>query len=204
MATNYTVQQGDCLASLGDKFGIPWKIIWNHANNAALKQKRKNPDVLNPGDVLFIPDKKVKEDSGSTEKKHVFKKKADKVWLRLRLLEEFKPRAYLKYTLEVNRKEISGRTDGQGKLEQKIPASAKEVWIRTDQDVYNLKLGHLNPVEEETGVKQRLTNLGYLGRNATANQLVAAIKAFQEKHNLDPTGVITDALRNLLVKVHGS
>ena len=103
---NYTVKQGDCCSSLGYKFGIPWKKIWDHANNAALRQKRKTPDVLFPGDTIFIPDKTLKEEPCSTEQLHKFKKKIEKVWLRLRLLEEDKPRKNLKYKLKIGDQEI--------------------------------------------------------------------------------------------------
>jgi hypothetical protein len=200
----YTVEQHDCLSSLGEKFGIPWEIIWNHSENAALKQKRKNPHVIFPGDKIFIPEIEIKEEIGATEKKHKFKKKSEKVLLRLRLLEEDVPRKNLKYTLVVNDQNIEGTTDGDGKLEQKIPASATEAWIKTKEDVYHLKLGGLDPVEEDSGIEQRLKNLSFLGNEANAEAIAAAIKAFQEKHGLSATGNIDEAVRNKLRDIHGS
>ncbi|MGB9698788.1 MAG: LysM peptidoglycan-binding domain-containing protein [Thermodesulfobacteriota bacterium] len=52
----YTVKQGDCLSSIGEKYGIFWEKIWNQPKNDKLKEKRKNPNILYPGDVIFIPD----------------------------------------------------------------------------------------------------------------------------------------------------
>jgi LysM repeat protein len=47
MTTRYTVKQGDHLSSIAHEYGFPdYQTIWNHADNAQLKQKRKNPNVL--------------------------------------------------------------------------------------------------------------------------------------------------------------
>ena len=58
MARYYTVRQGDYLSKISSENGFfDHTIIWNHPNNAELKEKRQNPSVLYPGDQLFIPDK---------------------------------------------------------------------------------------------------------------------------------------------------
>lgn len=201
---NYTVQQGDCLSSLGYKFKIPWKKIWDHANNAALKQKRKSPDVLFPGDVIFIPEKTLKEENGATDQKHKFKKKLEKVWLRLRLLEEDKPRKNLKYTLKIGNQEIEGTTDGDGKLEQKISPGEKEAWVKTKEDIYHLQLGFLDPEKEDSGVQQRLQNLGFLGTDKSAAKVSGSVKEFKKKNGLGETEEVNDATRNKLLEKHGS
>lgn len=201
---NYTVIQGDCLSSIGEKYGIPWKKIWNHAENAAFKQARKDPNVLYPGDVLFIPDKGLKEENGSTEQKHKFVKKTDKVWLKVRLLEEDEPRKNLSYTLKFDGKSVTGTTDGDGKLEEEISDSTSEAWIKTDEDVYYLKVGHLDPVEEDSGVAQRLQNLAFLGKDYDDESLSAAIKDFQKKYGLGETGTADDATQSKLKEKHGS
>lgn len=201
---NYTVRQGDCCAHLGYKFGIPWKKIWNHANNAALKQKRKTPDVLFPGDAIFIPEKTLKEEQCGTEQLHKFKKKIEKVWLRLRLLEEDKPCRNLKYTLKIGGKEIEGTTDGNGKLEHKISPALREAWVITETEVHHLKLGGLDPTEEKSGVEQRLTNLGFLGKQKSAAIVEASVKEFKDKNGLEKTGEVNTATRSKLLEKHGS
>jgi N-acetylmuramoyl-L-alanine amidase len=201
---NYTIKQGDCCASLEHEFGIPWKSIWNHASNTTLKQKRKTPDVLFPGDEIFIPETRLKEEPCATEKLHKFKKKVENVWLRLRLLEEDEPRRNLKYTLKIGDKEIKGTTDGNGKLEHKISPAPREAWVITETDIYHLTLGGLDPTEEDSGVEQRLTNLGFLGNEKSPAIIEAAVKEFQDKNGLEQTGEVNDATRSKLLEKHGS
>jgi LysM domain len=58
MPSNYKVRQGDHLSDIATALGFSsYETIWNHPKNAKLKQKRVNPNVLFPGDTLFIPDK---------------------------------------------------------------------------------------------------------------------------------------------------
>ena len=72
---NYTVKQGDCISSIAQKHGLFWDKVWNHPKNANLQERRKDPNVLSPGDVVFVPDKDEKEESGATEQRHRFKRK---------------------------------------------------------------------------------------------------------------------------------
>ena len=51
----YDVKSGDWLAKIAQDHGTTVGAIWNHPDNAAHRTKRGSPDVLYPGDVLFIP-----------------------------------------------------------------------------------------------------------------------------------------------------
>ena len=53
---DYPVKQGDSLASIAFDHGLFWQSVWNHPNNARLKQQRGSPNILKPGDVVFVPD----------------------------------------------------------------------------------------------------------------------------------------------------
>jgi hypothetical protein len=69
----YTVRQGDFLSKIAKVCGFSnYRTIWNHPNNADLKQKRQNPNVLFPGDIVYIPGKQVRTESRGTNQKHVF------------------------------------------------------------------------------------------------------------------------------------
>ncbi len=87
----YKVKQGDCISSIATRHGLFWEKVWNHPKNARLKEQRKDPNILYPGDTLFVPEKEKKEESGATEQKHRFKKKGTPAKLRLRVMEEEPP-----------------------------------------------------------------------------------------------------------------
>src|ERR1700721_2282773 len=71
--TIYVVQQGDHLSGIAREPGFAdYRTIWNHADNAQLRKDRENPHVLNPGDVIHIPEKESKSVSRPTGQMHRF------------------------------------------------------------------------------------------------------------------------------------
>ena len=51
----YVAIAGDYLVKIAQAHGTTWQVIWRHDANADHRRKRGSPDVLMPGDVLFIP-----------------------------------------------------------------------------------------------------------------------------------------------------
>ena len=203
----YTVGENDCFVNVAERFGFSWKKLWNHPENAALKQKRKHLNILYPGDVIHIPDKDLHEVSCPTDKRHRFRKLSTTILLRLRLLEDGQPRRNLSYTLDVDGQIFSGTTDRDGKLEHTIPAEATGGSLITAEDSYALNIGRLDPVTEIAGVQERLKNLGYLGDAADGfltESTKAALRAFQENHSLDANGEMTEQTCNKLAEAHGT
>ena len=196
MPTPYPVQQGDCLSSIAAAHGFStWKLIWDDASNAELKQKRKDPNVLYPGDILNLPDKDLKQESGGVDASHKFKLKAPPTSIKVRLLLDDKPRSGLKYELLVAGKTIKGSTDGGGYVKADIPPDAASAILTltegTAVERYELGLGTLDPADTESGLKQRLECLGY----DISGEWKDAIRAFQAKETMTVTGVADDALR---------
>jgi N-acetylmuramoyl-L-alanine amidase len=219
VAANHTVAPGEHLASIARKYGFSsYKAIWDHAQNAELKRKRQNPNVIAPGDRLFIPDKEQKQEEASTEQKHRFTLRADKLKLRLVVHDaSASPIANAECELRVGNQRVELTTDDTGKLEQDI-TPGDEIAFLTVKDpsspnleiLIPLKIGHLDPVEEESGQRARLINLGYLSAPAAgespddgAMKLLAAIEEFQCENGLSVDGKCGPVTQAKLKQVHG-
>jgi N-acetylmuramoyl-L-alanine amidase len=206
---DHEVQQGDCINSIGFQYGFFPKTLWEHPDNAELKTLRKNPNVLRPGDVVHIPEKKQKEESCATEKLHKFKRKGVPSKLNLRLLFNEKPRANEDYVLEIDGKLIKGKTDGDGWIRQPISPDAKEakLKLKDGKEEYPLNLGHLDPIDEIEGVQARLQNLGYYSGEVDGEmneETVDAIRKFQQDMGLKESGEIDKVFRDKLRSEFGS
>ncbi len=207
---NHIVIQGDCFLSIADKYGFFWKTLWNHPNNAALKKKHEDPAILFPGDVVFVPEKRLKEVSEPTNQVHKFTMKNVPAKFYVRLLDdEENPRANLTYVLEIDGQKFNGKTDGNGVISISIPPGAKKgkLVLSDAQEEYDLYLGYLDPIEELTGVQARLHGLGYYfgpidGRMETETE--QAVKDFQEAQGLSIIGTIDEKFRNKLKSIFGS
>jgi papain like cysteine protease AvrRpt2/LysM domain-containing protein len=58
--TQYTVQRGDSLSLIARRFHIAnWQTIYNHPQNADFRRRRPNPNLIYPGDVVFLPDGRI-------------------------------------------------------------------------------------------------------------------------------------------------
>jgi N-acetylmuramoyl-L-alanine amidase len=124
MPINHTVCQGDSVISLSETHGLFAVTIWNDPGNTGLRQKRTDMNVLMPGEVVVIPDKRPRLEKRPTGQAHRFRRKGihDIPLSDLTCTS----RAPLHYTLTVDGVELKGTTDGSGILEQYIPAQAKK------------------------------------------------------------------------------
>ena len=219
MGTNHTVKQGEHLSSIARHYGFSeYKVIWNDPKNAKLKERRKNPNVLYPGDQLYIRDKEEKQESGSTEQRHTFRIKNSKLELRLVLEDQYgKPIKNAQCELRVENEVLHLTSDGQGHINQRIPATLKNGFLiirdyetPLNEIVIPIKIGHLDPVEEQSGQLSRLNNLGYFaGPLANASQeenlalFLSAVEEFQCEHGLTVDGKCGPLTQAKLKQVHG-
>ena len=171
MAKHHQVQQGECFVSLAKRYGFTdYRTVYDHPENARLKEKRPNPNILFPGDVVFIPEKQDKQETRGTAQRHQFQVKEPVVLLRVALRDgKGETCANKRYEVKTERKILRGVTDAQGRIEQPIPADCAaaelSVWLQEEDPRafcrWQLALGHLDPVERTSGVQARLNNLGY-------------------------------------------
>jgi Putative peptidoglycan binding domain len=218
MGAYYQVQQGDCLSSIAWKCGFSdYQTIYLDSGNAAFREKRPNPNIIFPGDTLYIPDRETQEVACPTDQRHQFVLKLQKVYLRLCLLDDFhRPYKNKRYRLRVDSDHYQGRTDANGILEQRISAEASdgEITIFTVENdpadkgyTFTLSLGHLDPIDETSGVDARLINLGFGppdqdGSELSDEERVEGIKAFQDRFGLEITGTADAATRQKLRQLH--
>jgi hypothetical protein len=199
----YIVSQGECVDSIAYEHGHYWKTIWDLPENAQLKQVRRDPNVLLEGDRLMIPPLRQKAENCATDAVHSFVLKGVPAMLRVRMLrEDQKPRANKPYTLVIDGALSTGNTDGDGWVKHPIPPNSRHGEIRIGPDTFELCLGNIDPVSEKTGIRGRLSNLGY--DCETENDIQFALARFQRQHGLPVSGEADQATRNKLVEVHGS
>lgn len=220
MSEIHTVEQGEYLASIAKDHGFSdWHTIYDHPQNAALKKKRTNPNILFPGDQLFIPDKQLKEESCPTEKKTRFKLNVPKAWLKIVLKDpEGKPIANQPYSLRVAWLTVKGTTDGSGGLEQKLPVGIEtgQLYLEKLGLTWDLKIGHLDPLQDGapdaaivSGIQARLNNLGFHCGDVDGDlgpKTRAALMKFQRlvlSRNA-PDGTPDSATCDALMSQHGS
>lgn len=202
----HNVRQGECLASISLKYGFNPETLWNDPANSQLKQDRANRHVLYPGDQVTIPGLQTKEEEAATDKRHKFRRKGIPVYLHLQLFNENRePLANKPFTLQVGGKIAQGTTDGEGCLKVAIPPQEKEGILKIENREFNIRIGYLNPLAYNSGIRSRLNNLGYkagTGSEEMDVQLRRALAAFQEDQGLPKTGEIDEATINALRDRH--
>jgi hypothetical protein len=215
MAGNYTVQQGDHLSKIAEAFGFSdYQTIWNDPKNADLKKKRVNPNVLLPGDSIFIPDKELRQETKSTDQTHKFVMKTSGLKLRLTLEDQYeKPIANAACILTLGADTTNLTTDGSGKIEQDIQPDLHDgvLVIQDPQTPFNntqiaIKIGDLDPVDEISGQIARLNNLGYFAGDPNQPDQTAfesAVEEFQCDNDLTVDGDCGPNTQSKLKQVHG-
>jgi hypothetical protein len=215
VAENYTVRQGDHLSKIAKAFGFSdFNTIWNDPNNAELKRQRQSPNVLFPGDSLYVPDRKLREESRGTDQTHQFTMK--KVDLKLRLILEDQYNAPIAnasrlLTLGSDARQVT--TDGDGQIEEDITPDIHDAALviqdaqtPLDNTRIAIKIGDLDPVTEVSGQVARLNNLGYFAGDVKSPDHVtveSAVEEFQCDNNLTVDGVCGPITQAKLKKVHG-
>ncbi|HEY7215508.1 MAG TPA: peptidoglycan-binding domain-containing protein [Thermoanaerobaculia bacterium] len=207
----HDVQPGETLLGLAAANGLEsWKDILDRPENAELKKKRTDPGILKAGDRVFIPNKEMGHEPAAVDAKHTFKIGPPKAWLRLAVKDaDGQACAGKKYELSVAGKTASGNLPAGGLIKQAVPidttAGTLTVWIAPYSQVWSLKIGHMDPPDELSGVQARLNNLGFdCGEpdGAETEDTQNAIRAFQVRLGLEATGAVDDALRQKILSFY--
>lgn len=228
MGKYHTVEQGEYLAMIARNYGFAsWKTIWDAAENQELKDKRKNPNILFPGDKVFIPDKETREETRATEKKHKFELQSEPLKVRIVLLGlKNKPLEGHECTLTVEGVSEKITTKADGKLEMTVSEKAAQGRLadlgrpgpqfRTERQI-PLRIGDLDPVDKVSGQIARLNNLGYGAGDIPDHapteseeeavrkslQFRSAVEEFQCDFSLKVDGICGEKTQKKLEQVHG-
>ena len=209
--TPYIVRPGDYLAKLAFVVGFDADEVWNDPKNADLKALRPDPNILAPGDILYVPEKKQEE--GLPIQKGTdndYSAPVPKVEVVLVFMSNDQPLANEPCEV-LGLDGADSSTDGNGKLTLTIPVTTRQVSVHfTGPDVtYDVLVGDMDPDTEDSGLKKRLANLGLFTRSAERNPNVgedeglgAILAMFQAARGLESTGTIDDATRKALVEAH--
>ncbi|MDX9856255.1 MAG: peptidoglycan-binding protein [candidate division Zixibacteria bacterium] len=212
---DHEVQQGECLSSIAHRYGISdWRQLWEHPDNAALREHR-NPHILKPGDVVKIPDDVGPAFEGCSGESGAFRLTSPPpTTLQLNLTDAFgNPYAHKEYELDVDGQVQRGTTAENGRLCCEIAPDAASatltLWLDSAAQapdrklVWTLDLGHLDPIEELTGVQARLKSLGY-GIDEISGSLDEptrrALRMFQAEERLPITGEADEATVSRLAR----
>jgi putative peptidoglycan binding protein len=209
--TPYVVRQGDYLTKLAHRFGFDADEVWNAKENEPLRKKGRSPDLLCSGDVLYLPQPKKPWRSVNVGSVNNFVAKVPLIKVHARFATADKPWAGEAYNVQ-GADLPAGTLDGDGNFNAEVPihVSAVVLEFTKRKTRFTLRVGHLDPITEDSGVEQRLAHLGFLPRRSIAGSaheqalLSRAIASFQTANGLSVTGVADDDTRAKIVSAHGS
>ena len=205
----YVVQQGDHAIKVAFRFGLTKDALWANPKNAALAEQRKKGDLLHPGDILYVPaapPDPLPLTSGGPNK---FSAVVPTVPVKLELGSPSRSlggQPFEVHGLADRAEPLRGTTTGTGCVEIEVPVWVREVTVKLPKAglVVPLHVGDLDPIEEPSGVAQRLRNLGFMpdGHELDPAQLTAGVRAFQAAHGLEATGELTADTQKALLDQH--
>lgn len=217
---NHRVEQGEHLSQIAKKYGLAdYRSLWDHPENAALKAKRQNPNILCPGDILFVKEQRTKEVVKPTDEAHQFVRRVSSLKLFLKLAvnyDEILTNARCTLIVEADAREKV--TDEAAVISQIISETVEKAVLIVDYKVQTknhecvlplvipILIGHLDPVEEVSGQRARLLNLGYYLQAATVHdelEFKSAVEEFQCDHGLIIDGICNAQTQAALIETHG-
>jgi hypothetical protein len=200
----YVVRQGDYLKALAFKFGFRADEVWGHETNKKLRERRPDPQSLQPGDILHIPEPRPPTLSMTAGQTNRYRAEVPTTRIRVRLCDSADaPIANAPYRLSgADLVAPEGVTDAHGMVDFEVSVRAREVrllLVETGEELA-LMIGHMDPVTEESGIAKRLEHLGF---GSPESSLAGAVRVFQATRNLPQTGVVDQETLDALTHAHG-
>jgi peptidoglycan hydrolase-like protein with peptidoglycan-binding domain len=210
----YVVRQGDYLGKLAHRYGFDADEVWNLSDNDKLRQARPNPNILCPGDILYIPESPGRELQATSGTTNQYKASLPTTKVTITLRDRQGAIANIGYIVEGLAKPIEGTTDGDGVAKFSVPIHVRAVDLVLRGEHHNtrylVRIGHMDPIEERSGQRARLAHLGYLrAPHAEVDtdedpRLEHALRTFQRAQGLPESGAADSATLSALADAHGS
>jgi hypothetical protein len=217
----YIVRQGDYVRKIAAQIGCDEDNIWNDEKNKGLKDSGRTPELLCPGDVLFVPDAPTAPVPLALGSSNQFCGTVPPVKVTVVFHHDGAPLAGEAYRATGAGYESEGTSDGDGRVDLTVTTLHQhvDVFFVHRGLCYTIGVGHLDPVTESSGQDQRLTNLGHLpsdlpfadeadvedeGRVFTPDFMrKAALFDFQRAQGLSVTAEADEATMKALEQAHG-
>jgi len=195
--------QGEYLGKLAFELGFDAAKVWNDPQNADLRGKR-DPNVLCPGDVLYVPDARPAWLSFSAGTTNRFRGRVPTVDVTLTFNVWDRAMAGEPCIVEGLGAPRELSTDGEGRLKVAVPVTVAELFVKFPKrgTTHHVLVGHMDPIDQPSGVAKRLAHLDYR-RRSDGEDLAPAIRRFQAAQGLPVTGVLDDATKKALLAAHG-
>jgi hypothetical protein len=205
------VRQGDHLPKLAARMGFDANAVWNDPRNAELRARRSDWHMLCAGDILYVPEPTKKWLPVAVGAQNRFMAAVPRIEMRVAFRKGGKPIARAACVVHGLPPPNDFTTDADGKLAFAAPVTLESVTVEFAKPhfVQRLRIGHLDPIDEPSGVNQRLKNLGvqsFTGPLPAALDEAAmgqAVQTFQTAQGLPATGTVDDETRLRLKDAHG-
>ncbi len=205
----HVVQQGDHVQKLAFRRGVKPEDVWSHEKNADLKSRRKSMEMLCPGDVLFLPDEPgpaLDVAAGTGNRYRATVPTVTASFTLDRSLGDVAGKAYEVRGIPGSPDPLPGVVGGDGLIELHLPIWVREVTVVIPSMGISahVSVGDLDPLDEPSGVKQRLRHLGHLHADGPVSdeQASGAIATFQREAGLPVTGSADAATLAALESAH--
>ena len=209
----HVVCQGETLLGLAARYGFDAGAVWDDARNEPLRRERTSPNVLAPGDVVYLPSQEEDVRPAFPREINRYRARVPAHPVAVRLLQRGLPLRNEECVVELPTGPLHGRTDGDGLLRFAVPSTVQRVWVIVQRAGLRIDvlIGHLDPMGTPTGLGGRLQNLGLLTedwRGASAERrdslFAQGLRSLQRSRGLAETGELDEPTRAALAEAHGA
>jgi hypothetical protein len=200
----YVVRTGDFLGRIAHRVGVSEEAIWQHPGNASLRERRNDPNQLVAGDLLYVPESPATGIPCVHGQENRYRANVRRVVVSVELHDDDgSPLRLIDYRIVGVGLDVRGTTNGEGILRCEVPVETHSVTVSLpalDRSI-ELWIGQLDPIDTESGARQRLVNLGHLHPapgEAEDEVIASAVRCFQRAEHIAVTGVLDAPTRAAL------